>query len=67
MIEKEELREELEQELQRVKYRQSVLDLIEDKLRDMKWLAEQAAVEDITPEEREAVNKKLSSMAEQGA
>jgi len=65
MSEKEELREELEQELQRVRYRQGMLDIIEDKLRDMKWLAEQAAAEDISPEEREAVNAKLNYMASQ--
>ena len=65
MIEKEELREALEAELQQVRYRQSILDIIEDKLRDMKWLAEQAAAEDISPEEREVVNAKLNEMASQ--
>jgi len=65
MIEKEELREALEAELQQVRYRQSILDIIEDKLRDMKWLAEQAAAEDISPEEREVVNAKLNYMASQ--
>lgn len=65
MNEKEELRVELEQKLEWVRYRQSMLDIIEDKLGDMKWLAEQAAAEDITAEEREAVNAKLNYMASQ--
>lgn len=41
MNEREELKQELEQELLWVQYRQKILDIIEEKLLQMKQLAEQ--------------------------
>jgi hypothetical protein len=42
MDEKEKLKHELEQELQWVQYRKKMLDIIEEKLLQMKQLAERA-------------------------
>ena len=51
MNEKEELIQELQQELQWVKYRQKMLDMMEEKLMEMKLLAEQAKQINMSSEE----------------
>lgn len=65
MDEKEELKKELEQELEWVKYRQKMLDLIEDKLMQMKQIAEQAKEDNLSPIELKALNDRLNNLAEQ--
>lgn len=65
MYEKQKLKHELEQELQWVHYRQKILDIIEEKLLQMKQLAEQAKQENLTPEELELLNVKVNKLAAQ--
>ena len=62
MNEKEELVQELEQELKWVKYRQRMLDIIERKLIEMKQLSELARDEGLTTEELEAVNNRVKNL-----
>lgn len=63
--EREELKQELEQELEWVKYRQRMLDIMEAKLLQMTKLAEQAKKENFTTEEVEVINNKLNSLSAQ--
>lgn len=65
MDEKEELKQELEQELQWVKYRQKILDIIELKLVQMKEIAKQAKKENCSSVEREFLNAKLNNLVSQ--
>ena len=65
MNEKEELKQELEQELQWVKYRQQMLDIMEDKLLQMRQLAEQTKQGNLTEREMEEINMKLNNLATQ--
>ena len=51
MNEREELKQELEQELLWVQYRQKMLDIIEEKLLEMKQIVEQAKQENLTARE----------------
>ena len=55
-------REELKQELQWVQYRQKMLDIIDEKLLQMKQLAHQAEVENLIPVELKALNDKLNNL-----
>ncbi|MDR3593993.1 hypothetical protein [Clostridium sp.] len=65
MNEREELKQELEQELQWVQYRQKMLDIIDGKLLQMKQVAEQAKEENLTKEERKAFSVRLNDLAAQ--
>jgi hypothetical protein len=65
MDEKEELKQKLEQELQWVQYRQKMLDIIEEKLLQMKLLAEQAKQDNLTARELEALNARINDLAAQ--
>jgi hypothetical protein len=65
MYEKEELKQELEQELQWVQYRMKILDTIEKKLMQMRQIAEQAKAGNQGTEEIEILNAKLSNLAAQ--
>lgn len=65
MDEREELRQELEAELQWIKYRQKMLDIIEEKLLQMSRLAEQAKYGNLTLGEIEALNTKINDLMEQ--
>ena len=58
-------REELKQELQWVQYRQKMLDIIDEKLLQMKQLAHQAEAENLSPVELKALNEKLNNLEEQ--
>ena len=58
-------REELKQELQWVQYRQKMLDIIDEKLLQMKQLAHQAEAENLSPVELKALNEKINNLAEQ--
>lgn len=65
MDEIEELKQELEQELQWVQYRQKMLDIIEEKLLQMKQIAGQAKEENLSPIELEVFNERLNNLGEQ--
>lgn len=65
MNEREEFKEQLEEELQWVKYRVSFLDIIESKLLKMKQIAEQAKDENLNQVEREKLNKQINILAMQ--
>lgn len=65
MDEKEELKLELEQELLWVQYIQKMLDIMEEKLLQMKQIAEQAKEGNLNPTELELLNDRLNNLAEQ--
>lgn len=65
MNEKEELKEELDQELEWVKYRQKMLDIMQGKLLQMRELAEQAKQENLTAGELESINTKINNLVAQ--
>ena len=65
MDEREELKEELQQKLQWVQYRQKMLNIMEAKLLQMKLIAEQAKQGNITSEELEDLNDRLNNRATQ--
>jgi hypothetical protein len=62
-MDEKKLKHKLEQELQWVKYRQKMLDIIEEKLLQMKQLAEQAKQGDHTAKELEELNSKINNLA----
>lgn len=63
MDEREELKMELEQELQWVKYRQNMLDIMDDKLLKMREIAEKAKLGNLTSEELGVLADKLNNLA----
>lgn len=65
MDEREELNQELKEELQWVKYRMRMLDIIEGKLVKMKKMAEVAKEETLSSNEVEAINNEINNLAEQ--
>lgn len=65
MNEREELEKKLKEELQWVKYRQRMLDVIEEKLTKMKNIAEQAREKNLTESELRELNAKLNNLSEQ--
>jgi hypothetical protein len=65
MDDKEGIKQELEQELLWVKYRQKMLDIIEEKLLKMKELAKQGKEGNLTSEELEILNSKLNNLEAQ--
>jgi len=65
MDEREELKQELKEELQWVKYRMRMLDIIEEKLLQMRKMAEVAKAENLSTDEVEAINNEINNIAEQ--
>lgn len=65
MDEREELKEELEQELYWVKYRQKMLDIIDEKLLQMKKIAEKVKQGNLTKEELGTLNIKINDLVMQ--
>lgn len=65
MDEREELKQELKQELQWVKYRQKMLDIMEEKLLQMREIAEQVKEKNLTTAEIEVLNIKLNNLVVQ--
>ncbi|MFW2501325.1 hypothetical protein CCS79_01760 [Clostridium diolis] len=65
MDEREELKKELEQELQWIKYRQRILNIIDQKLLQMRLLTEKAKQGNLTIGEMEAINVRLNDLATQ--
>lgn len=60
-----EVKKELELELQWVQYRQKMLDIIEEKLQEMRKIAEEAKQDDFTTGEFKELNAKLNNLAAQ--
>lgn len=65
MDEREELKQELQQELLWVEYRMKMLDIIEGKLLQMEQLAEMAKQGNLTDMEIESLNSKINDLASQ--
>ena len=65
MDEREELKEELKSELQWVKYRIRMLDIIEEKLVQMRNMAEVAKEGNLSVDEVKAMNTEINNLAEQ--
>ncbi|AJH01324.1 hypothetical protein LF65_04795 [Clostridium beijerinckii] len=65
MDEREELKKELEKELQWIKYRQRILNIIDQKLLQMRLLTEKAKQGNLTIGEMEAINVRLNDLATQ--
>ncbi|MBA2883626.1 hypothetical protein [Clostridium beijerinckii] len=65
MNEREELEKKLKEELQWVKYRQRMLDVIDEKLIKMKNIAEQAKEKSLTESELRELNIELNNLSEQ--
>ncbi|MBX4265173.1 hypothetical protein [Clostridium estertheticum] len=65
MDEKEELKQEMQQQLEWVEYRQKMLDIIEVKLLQMREIMEQGKEENLSSEEIEVLNAKLNNLASQ--
>ena len=65
MDEREELKKELEAELQWVKYRIRMLDIIEEKLLQMRKMAEVAKEANLSVEKIEAINAEIHNLEEQ--
>lgn len=65
MNEREELEKKLKEELQWVKYRQRMLDVVEEKLTKMKNIAEQAKEKSLTESELRELNIELNNLSEQ--
>lgn len=63
MEEREELRKELEEELRWIKYRQRMLDIIEDKLLQMRKLVKKAENDNVTAEELKEINARINNLA----
>ena len=64
-MDEKEVKKELELELQWVQYRQKMLDIIEDKLLEMRIIAEEARQDDFTTGKFEELNAKLNNLAAQ--
>jgi hypothetical protein len=65
MDEREELKQELKSELQWVKYRIRMLDIIEEKLMQMRKMAEVAKEGDLSADEVESINAEINNLVEQ--
>ena len=65
MDEREELKQELKSELQWVKYRMRMLDIIEEKLVKMRNMAERAKEGNLSIDEVESINAEINNLAQQ--
>ena len=65
MDEEEELKQELQQQLEWVEYRQKMLDIIEVKLLQMREITKQAKEENLSTDEIKALNARLNDLATQ--
>ncbi|NNU76049.1 hypothetical protein [Clostridium estertheticum] len=65
MDEKEEQKQELQQQLEWVQYRQNMLDIIEEKLLQMREITEKAKEENLSSQEIEVLNASLNNLASQ--
>lgn len=65
MKNKEDIRHELQKELNQVTARLKMLDMIEERLLQMKQLTQSVTNDDLTDEEIERINKQVNVLKEQ--
>ncbi|MGF7184466.1 hypothetical protein GGQ84_000549 [Desulfitispora alkaliphila] len=65
MKDQEQVKKEMEQQLERVKYRIKILDLIEEKIFEMRELAQKVVDGDLTDEETESINQRVKNLEQQ--
>jgi hypothetical protein len=65
MTEQEQVRKKLQEQLDKVNRRLEILDMIEEKLLQMKKLAERVVDEELAQEEIQEINKKVQNLGEQ--
>ena len=61
----EDIRKQLEKQLEKVNRRLEILDMIEEKLYHMKVLTQRVIDEDLTDEEIREINKEVQNLGEQ--
>ena len=65
MIEQDQVKEQLQEQLEKVKQRLQILDMIEEKLHQMKTLAQRVIDEDLTDVEIQEINHEAKNLGEQ--
>ena len=65
MTEQARVKKELEAQLEKVKHRLQILDMIEERLFQMRELAQKVVDEDLTEEELQKINQQVKYMEEQ--
>ncbi len=65
MIEQDQVRKQMEEQLNKVNFRLEILDMIEDKLLKMKSLAQRVVDEDLSQKEIGNINKQVQGLVEQ--
>ncbi|NMA68000.1 MAG: hypothetical protein GX958_01085 [Desulfitobacterium sp.] len=65
MTEQEQVKEQLQEQLEKVKQRLQILDMIEEKLFQMKELAQRVIDEDLTDVEIQEINHEVKNLGEQ--
>lgn len=65
MTEQEQVKKQLQEQLEKVKQRLQIIDRIEEKLFKMKELAQKVIDEDLIDEEIQEINKQVQNLGEQ--
>ena len=65
MIEQDEIRKELEEQLEKVKQRLQILDMMEHRLFEMRELAQRAIDEEMTEQEIKKINQRVRDLEQQ--
>ncbi|ABR46961.1 hypothetical protein Amet_0736 [Alkaliphilus metalliredigens QYMF] len=65
MEDQEQVKKEMEQQLEKIKYRIQMLDLIEEKLFQMRELAQRVIDEELSNEEIENINQQVKTLEKQ--
>lgn len=65
MTDNDNIKKELEEQLEKVKKRLQILDMIDEKLLHMRKLAQRVVYEDLNNEEIHEINKKVQNLEEQ--
>jgi len=65
MTQQEQVKKQLQEQLEKVRRRLQILDMIEAKLHQIKTLAQKVIDEDLTDEEIKEINKEVQDLGEQ--
>jgi hypothetical protein len=65
MTEQEQVKEQLQEQLEKVKQRLQILDMIEEKLFQMKELAQRVIDEDLSDNEIQDINNEVQNLGQQ--
>ena len=65
MENQEQVKKEIKQRLEKIKYRIKILDMIEEKLFKMRGLAQRVLEEELTDKEIKEINKEVQNLEEQ--